>query len=223
MFTTTKIAWQKSPDLLELNADQPDIWLIDLSITLTDGYLSDTEHSRLAMLSDPSLKARYRNSRLAMRDILSRYLHLPATEIRYRYQQKGKPELAMSQQPLFFNLSHCVELALFAVVKTVPIGIDIECTRNIQNYHSLARRIFSAADQRLLHNTASEQLAERFYQLWTAMEARQKAFGHGIFSDIIDPVQVSQWVFSANSNCTASLALALPNVAICPRFLRYNT
>jgi len=223
MLTTKNIDWQKAPKTLVLNDDQPDIWLVDLNLTLADGYISNKEHERLSRLSDPDLKARYRNSRLAMRAILSRYLRLSTAEIHFRYLKEGKPELAMHHQPLHFNLSHCAQHALFAVVKHVPVGIDIECTRSIRNYHSLARRIFSAADRELLLNTPTERVAESFYRLWTAMEARQKSFGHGIFSQSIEPDKVSQRAFSVSDKCIASIALALPELDICPRFMHYST
>jgi 4'-phosphopantetheinyl transferase len=69
--------------------------------------------------------------RSAVRFLLSRYLGIPAAEIRFEYQPNGKPEPAEQQSPrrLRFNVSHSAGLALIAASADHRLGIDIEKIR----------------------------------------------------------------------------------------------
>lgn len=77
-------------------------------------------------------------SRLALRDILSRYLPYPPHKIPIYTSLTGKP---YTVSPLHFNVSHTSNLALIAVA-AAPVGVDLELsTRTVHNEEKLRQRI----------------------------------------------------------------------------------
>jgi phosphopantetheinyl transferase len=63
-----------------------------------------------------------------LRRLLTRYLPIPAPEIRCEYLTSGKPQLAPDQNSRApqFNGSHATHVALIAVGGELQLGIDIE-------------------------------------------------------------------------------------------------
>ena len=89
----------------------------------------------------------------ALREILARYLGLPADELRFETGRHGKPYLASPDGELAFNLSHSGSLALVAVARH-EVGVDVERIR--------AKRPVD------------------FYRRWADGEARVKCLGTGL-------------------------------------------
>jgi phosphopantetheinyl transferase len=92
-------------------------------------------------------------SRRALREILGRYLGLPADELRFETGQHGKPRLAAPEGELEFNLSHSGSLALVAVARR-EVGVDVERIRSKRPVD--------------------------FYRRWADREARVKCLGTGL-------------------------------------------
>lgn len=92
----------------------------------------------------------------------------------------GKPYLP--QAHLEFNWSHSGSLALLAVTRLAPLGIDLEILRTCRRRQAIARRFFSPESQSFLALASPEQADQRFLYLWTRYEAEMKAHGHGIFT-----------------------------------------
>jgi len=92
-------------------------------------------------------------SRQALREILSRYLGLPADELRFERGRHGKPRLATPGAELEFNLSHSGSLALVAVARR-EVGVDVERIRTKRPVD--------------------------FYRRWADREARAKCLGTGL-------------------------------------------
>lgn len=96
----------------------------------------------------------------------------------------GKPFL--SEESLFFSLSHTGETAACAVCDA-PVGIDIEEERPLRE--SVLRRCFSEEEQRLI--LESEHPSASFTELWTKKESYLKATGEGLRSlreiDLLSP------------------------------------
>src|SRR6476646_10134082 len=86
------------PDRLEAPADEVHLWRLDLDTVA---------------------------SQQALREILSRYLDLPANELQFEANRHGKPRLASPEGELAFNLSHSSSLALVAVARR-EVGVDVE-------------------------------------------------------------------------------------------------
>jgi 4'-phosphopantetheinyl transferase len=158
----------------------------------------------------------------ALRDILGRYLDRPAGVVRLHQRPGGKPFVDAPGPGLEFNLSHCADLALVAVTTGLAVGIDVEAARRVSHPLRMARRMFTADEVALLESLTDEALIECFLDLWTRMEARQKAVGHGIFTEAVDPAGLTSMTFRPGPRHWASLSLS-PR---CPppslRFLDYR-
>ncbi|WP_456405155.1 4'-phosphopantetheinyl transferase family protein [Thiolapillus sp.] len=141
--------------------------------------LSEDEQSRLATIRRPEAARRYLNTRIHLRCILASYLDQPPDTLRFIVADGGKPEL--EHRPLQFNLSHSHELGLLGISRQLPVGVDLEKFRNPKYSSSIARRMFSVDIQRQLSLLNGDARQHLFFRQWTAMEARQKALGRGIF------------------------------------------
>jgi phosphopantetheinyl transferase len=124
-----KIRWLEflpAPHRLEVPEDELHIWRVDLDTVA---------------------------SRWALREILGRYLGLPANELRFETSRHGKPRLASPEGELAFNLSHSSSLALVAVARR-EVGVDVERIRTKRPVD--------------------------FYRRWADREARVKCLGTGL-------------------------------------------
>ena len=195
--------WSPGPSHPRPVETQVDVWRIDL--VLPDHPTADpTAHRALA--------------RAAMHDVLARYLARPAETLALSVQPGGKPYLDL---PLEFNLSHCADTALLAVTAATEVGVDIERLRAIDDPLRLARRALTAAEVAQISAAPADRQLALFLDLWTRMEARQKAFGQGIFAGRVDPADVSTYGFRPNSQHFASLAVRRPHLELSLRFFDY--
>lgn len=119
----------------------------------------------------------------AVREILSRYVDTPAGEIRFSYGPHGKPEIAdvgSSAAPTHLSLAHSGDLALLAVSRAGPIGIDVEKLDLARPFAQIADRCFGRAERDALVELRGHDRARAFYRVWCAKEAYLKATGIGI-------------------------------------------
>ena len=81
---------------------------------------------------------------------------------------------------LDFNLSHTDGLALLAVARGGPLGVDVEQFREMSDTEALAKRFYAGDEiDRVL---GSEGLARQraFFLCWTRKEAVLKSTGVGL-------------------------------------------
>ncbi|MBK9712860.1 MAG: 4'-phosphopantetheinyl transferase superfamily protein [Kouleothrix sp.] len=124
---------------------------------------------------------RFIAGRGALRNILSRYLHIPASTIAFEYNPFGKPGLARSLGSLLrFNVSHSGGQALYAVTYERAIGVDIERVNPMVAYEQLAARFFSPTEYQKLCSLPPELRRVAFFTCWTRKEAYVKAHGIGL-------------------------------------------
>jgi 4'-phosphopantetheinyl transferase len=95
----------------------------------------------------------------------------------------GKPHVAGDR--IAFNLSHSEALAIVAVSREGPLGVDLEYRGRPRDTAALARRYFTAAEAALV---AADP--DAFYRIWTRKEAWVKAQGAGLAIPL-DTVDVS--------------------------------
>lgn len=195
--------WSPGPSHPRPVESQVDVWRIGLALP-NHPTADPTAHRTLA--------------RAAMRDVLARYLDRPAGTLGLSVQPGGKPFL---DPPLEFNLSHCTDMALLAVTATAEVGVDIERLRAIDHPLRLARRALTAAEVAQISAAPADRQLALFLDLWTRMEARQKAFGRGIFAGRVDPADVSTYAFRPNPQHFASLAVRMPHLELSLRFFDY--
>jgi 4'-phosphopantetheinyl transferase len=121
-------------------------------------------------------------SRGLLRAILSCYLGQAPDQIRFSYNEFGKPALrsVVDNEALEFNLSHADNLALFAISRSRKVGIDVERMRADLANLTVAKHFFSAQEQDDLVTLPPEDWERGFFTCWTRKEAFVKAQGQGL-------------------------------------------
>lgn len=146
-------------------------------------------------------------ARLALRLILARYLGEEPAAIALRLGPHGKPALAERPQRLSFNLSHSGGLVLVAVSADREVGVDVERIEAGRDLLAIAARALGPEAVAALRDSAGEERAEAFYELWVRHEARLKCGGGGLGGPAPDgPVAVSS--LRVSEGYAAALAVA---------------
>lgn len=173
-----------------LPPDDVHVWRIDLSAGDDPGdltALSGDEVARARRLLDPRAQRRFLALRRATRAILARYLGRGPETLAFGREARGKPVLAPPAGEWCFNLSDSRDLALLAVARSDPIGIDLEFVRRVPRRDAIARRVLGEAVADALRGLAADAGDALFFREWTAFEARQKATGDGLAGPRADP------------------------------------
>ncbi len=171
-----------------------DLWIADFHHAKSPSadysrLLSEDELARASHFQFDHLTAFYVFCRGTLRRILSGYLTVPASSIKFQYGDKGKPFVA-TQTGLQFNVSHAGDLFVCAVSSGPAIGVDVEQIRTMEDMPAIAAQFFAPAEQRHLAGIAERDRTHAFYQCWTRKEAVIKATGEGI-SRPLDSFEVS--------------------------------
>jgi 4'-phosphopantetheinyl transferase len=121
-------------------------------------------------------RRRFVAAHAALRLILGAYLDLAPDALAFALGEHGKPSLRQPLDPdgarLEFNLAHSGDLALVAVARDHPVGVDVERWSEVEHLE-LAERFFSRTERDALRALASvaEQLDAGFFAAWTRKEA----------------------------------------------------
>jgi 4'-phosphopantetheinyl transferase len=182
-----KILWPPAPANLRLRENEVHVWAAPLDVVadvLTN--LADTlfpeEKERAAKFKFEKHRNRFSAGRGWLREILGRYLQIGPAELRFTYSANGKPTLSQefASAGIYFNLAHSEDLALFAITRVGPVGVDAECIREIENVEELVTRFFSPRENELFQKLSAEEKPTAFFNLWTRKEALLKATGEGL-------------------------------------------
>jgi 4'-phosphopantetheinyl transferase len=154
--------------------------------------LSAAERDRAEAFHFEDHRRRFIVGRGLLRLILGRYLGARAEEVEFSYNPQGKPEVggSLAGRGLRFNLAHSDELALIAVTRLGPIGVDVERIRKLDDMDELVARFFSAGENKRFQQVSAERKERAFFNLWTRKEAWLKATGEGI-AHALNQVEVS--------------------------------
>ena len=196
--------------------------------------LTPDERARADRFRFPEHRERFIAAHGALRDILSRYLDLYADQFTFSTTPHGKPALAAPEHAwLQFNLSHSGDLALIAVTRDRPVGIDVEQMIPPDNFPRLVEQFFSPNENAAFHALPESKRAAAFFAGWTRKEAYVKALGTGVslpldqfdvtmdpdaparlLADRRHPHHVATWslhTFTPAPAYLASLAIATPH------------
>jgi 4'-phosphopantetheinyl transferase len=192
----SRLRWPTSGMPGTLAPDELHVWAWDLepaAVVELAGYieiLDAQERERLRRFHFAPDRARYAVAHANVRTILGSYLHQPAAGVRFRANGFGKPELDQSDpsSAIHFNLSHSRSIALLAVSKGLPVGVDVEEVRPIEP--EVADSNFSANERWQLRELEGDAWLTGFYRCWTRKEAILKAEGVGL-SHPLDSFDVS--------------------------------
>ena len=184
-----------------------DIWrldLVDLAAQLPPRGRQPPALGTRRGLNQPELRAAAHHAR---RQILGRYLDQDADSLVIGLRPGGKPMLESPDRGLEFNLSHARGVGLLAVTVGADVGIDIELERHVDDPLRIARRVMAGADIDLLAGLPVTALRRAFFDLWTRLEARQKALGRGIFAEPVSIDSLSSFSFRPEAAHAACLAV----------------
>ncbi len=177
---------------ISLPSDEVHVWLASLNISSRtcasyyDTLLSPDERARADRLRFSHLREAFIAARGLLRILLGRYLDMPPANARFSYNEQGKPQLAptadasLNDVNLHFNLSHSESLALYAITRIGPVGVDVEHLYPLEDMHHLVARFFSAREQAAFNTLPAHQKPLAFFTCWTRKEAYSKARGEGL-------------------------------------------
>ena len=147
---------------------------------LYDKYLTCDDKTRLDKLIIEKKRSDFIVSRCVLRLILSKLLSCDLKDIKFFFNQNGKPFLL--DNSIYFNLSHCSDFCVIAIDKSNEIGIDIQKPKLNANVQLIAKRFFCKNDYEWLLSRPIHEQETVFYRLWTAKEAACKALGAKLWS-----------------------------------------
>jgi 4'-phosphopantetheinyl transferase len=144
------------------------------------GYLSPDEHVRAGRFHFPRDRRRFLAARGTLREILGAYLDRPPATLAVAYGAQGKPALDPPDAAgLDFNLSHTADVALVALARGRPVGVDVEARRELTDMMAVAARVMTREELDAFEALPPGARAAAFFALWTRKEAYMKAVGAG--------------------------------------------
>lgn len=179
--------WQRSFSQPTLKDDEIHIWRVLLksdSATLETSFenLSPDELQRAERYYFKKDRNHFMVARGILRKILSSYLDICPKQIRFSYNDFGKPMVSsvVNNKLVFFNISHSQNLALVAVTSKQEIGVDIEALNKNIDVLKVADYFFSPTEIQGLKTLSPALRVPFFFKIWTRKEALIKAFGKGL-------------------------------------------
>jgi 4'-phosphopantetheinyl transferase len=145
-------------------------------------YLSTDECKRADRFHFARDREAYILARGTLRSLLGRYLGRDPAKVRFIYGAQGKPSL--SDGDVQFNLSHTRGLALLALARGRPVGVDVEEVRPFSEVENLPQRIFSMQELQTFRDLKPSYHQTAFFNAWTRKEAVVKATGLGFTMDV---------------------------------------
>jgi 4'-phosphopantetheinyl transferase len=179
------------PNAIEkLHDSDVHVWLgfppADQDAALLDAYgrlLSPEERLRHARFKFPGDQWSFLFAHALLRSVLSKYLAVDPGAWHFSTGEHGRPEIAdatASMGALSFNLSHTQGLAVVAVTRAAPVGVDAEQRRARPAPTELTSSHFAPQEVLDLHAVPEHRRSDRFYEYWTLKEAYVKARGLGL-------------------------------------------
>jgi 4'-phosphopantetheinyl transferase len=160
--------------------------------------LSPGERERAARLRHTVDRDRFVLRRGVLRAILSLYLAVAPSKVRFAYGRNDKPFLARGShdRQLSFNLAHRRGIALYAVTSLGAVGVDIECVEPLADLEGVTTSSFSERELDVLRMVPESERLLAFFTGWTRKEAFLKALGEGLTRP---PNQVEVYLDSSNT------------------------
>jgi 4'-phosphopantetheinyl transferase len=127
-------------------------------------------------------RQRFIAGRGLLRQILAEYLRSHPAQLRFTYNDYGKPDLVQSghADALRFNLSHTNGIAVLALSRERQVGIDIETLRDDLGLLEIADNFFSRDELSRLRALPAYLQCHAFLKCWVSKEAYIKARGMGL-------------------------------------------
>jgi 4'-phosphopantetheinyl transferase len=173
----------------QLNTQELHVWCLPLSLNSEEqataiDWLNAKQRDKFERRLTPQLQQTYLAGRYFMLRLLSAYTDVLPGSVQIAYSRLNKPFLASNPHNIEFNYSDTVtpdgDIGLFALSRTLAVGVDIEALSRRTNFAPIVAKRFSAAESAYVTDPDGEVNAERFLAYWTRKEAYGKATGKGI-------------------------------------------
>ena len=164
----------------------PDLWLqpVDAeSVSWAEEHssvLDDDEQRRWRRYQSSDARALFVVAHVATRHVLAQAHGRDPASWRFERGAHGRPEIVDGPPGERFNLSHTSGMIAVLTHGEDDHGVDVEHKGRETDIESVARRVFTEAEQASIRAQPNATRAERFYQLWTLKEAFIKAKGAGL-------------------------------------------
>jgi 4'-phosphopantetheinyl transferase len=144
--------------------------------------LSDAERHRARRFASDRDRRRFIVARARLRQVLAVRLGVRPESVELERGVRGKPALGrrFTASNLRFNVSHCDDIAVFALASGCEIGVDVEAVRAIRGADAIAARFFSRAEDEAYRALDPRDRPLGFFNCWTRKEAFIKALGDGL-------------------------------------------
>lgn len=172
--------------------------------------LSPAERQRARNLLRPGDHRRFVAAHAWLRRLLAGELGCAPSEVPIIAAPGGKPRLAGGE--LKFSLSRSGDVALFALSRTLEVGVDVEATRADADLDRLAARFFSPAEQQALAALPPARRRRAGFQCWTRKEAYLKGTGAGL------SVPLSTTQVGISGRCAVGRGWSVHQVDLAPGF-----
>ena len=151
-------------------------------VDIAAAVLSADEHERADRFVFKRDRNRYIVARGKLRKLIGERLHLSPESIEFCYGEYGKPALAeqLRGQPLYFNISHSDNVAVFAFSRSLELGVDVEAIADMSDRDEVAAHCFSNHEIKKYKQLDDSQKPLGFFNCWTRKEAFVKALGDGL-------------------------------------------
>lgn len=161
----------------------------DDELAAARALLTAEELARGAGFAREEDRRRFQVVRAALRRGVGAATGVPPARVELRTGPWGKPEA----DGVHVNASHTDGLALMALTRAGPVGVDVEQVERATRSDELelARRFFRAAEADALQAVPAPERPRAFLRLWTRKEAALKAWGRGV-SGGLDRVDVRE-------------------------------
>lgn len=201
-----------------LNESRVDLWQFSLEHELNVAYqiLNAEEKARGDRFHFSRHKRRFTTARAILRIILARYLNMAPERLEFTYNKQGKPAVINSQK-LQFNISHTGDLALLAIGKGYPVGVDVEYY-SARPYEGIAKGLFSNQEFNQFIKVPDQLKPAIFFHIWSQKEAFIKACGMGLSyptKEFNVPITIptKQLIADPLNNTTWQLRSFMPQIA----------
>lgn len=173
----------------ELNRQEIHVWWCCHDVQVTEDHwkmLDVEEQIRANRFKREGDRNRYVMVRSTLRRLISGYLGITATDLKFCYGCKGKPTLDVAHHDaeLEFNVSHSHNFVLWGFSRHLALGVDVEYIQPDFQAKRIAERFFTAQEFQAFQARPRSEQQTFFYQLWTRKEASIKAKGDSLFEQI---------------------------------------
>ncbi len=162
------------------------VWRVPLDATRAPDAravagLSEAERTRAGLFVTEALRNRWLGAHVALRAILADALGVAPSTIGYGVADAGKPFVAVPERhDIEFNLSDSGDVALVAVSRCGPVGVDVEQWHPHRDRLPLADAFFAEEEREALRILPPDERHAAFYRVWARKEAFIKATGLGL-------------------------------------------